>query len=263
VDDRLAALDRLIAIVARLREPGGCPWDREQTEQSMAPFVLEEAYEVVDALHSGEPAKIVEEIGDLLMNLVMICRMGEEAKRFDLAAAAAAIADKLVRRHPHVFAGREVRGSNEVLQNWEAIKQAEKREKGEADASVLSGVPAALPSLLRAFRIGEKAARVGFEWPDLAGPSQKVDEELAELRAELAKEPRDEAAVERELGDLLFAAVNLARHLKVNPETALRKTVDRFMARFRHVERGLGERLASSSLAEKDALWEEAKRADT
>ena len=256
---KLPALSRLLGIIDRLRDPGGCPWDREQTEQSMAPFVLEEAYEVVDALHSGDAGKIREEIGDVMMNLFMICRMGEEAGRFDVAQAAEAISDKLVRRHPHVFGETQVDGTGQVLKNWEAIKQQEKKDKGE-DRSILSGVPAALPALLRAFRIGEKAARVGFEWPDVHGPADKIDEEWRELRAEIDQEPRDAARMERELGDLLFAVVNLARHLDVNPETALRKTVDRFATRFRHIEQGLGERLASSSLEEKEALWQEAKR---
>ena len=255
----LPALGRLLDIVNRLRDPGGCPWDREQTETSMAPFVLEEAYEVVDALHAGSPRKIREEIGDLLMNLFMICRIANEAGRFDLDQAATDIGDKLIRRHPHVFGEHKAESSEQVLANWERIKQDEKQAQGEADTSILSGVPAALPSLLRAFRVGEKAARVGFDWQDAAGPRGKVTEEWRELEAELERPQRDEAAVERELGDLLFAVVNLARHLKVNPEMALRRTIDRFAARFRHVERRLGGKLQGATLETMETLWQEAK----
>jgi MazG family protein len=250
-------LARLIDIVARLRAPDGCPWDREQTEASMAPHLLEEAFEAVDALQSGDAPASREELGDVLMNVLMIAQIAGEHGRYDLEQVAEAIADKLVRRHPHVFGDVAADDAAQVLRNWEAIKQQEKSDADGEPRSVLAGVPAALPALLRAFRIGEKAARVGFDWPDREGPREKVDEELAELDAALAA--GDEGRIGAELGDLLFAVVNVARHAGVNPEMALRAMLDRFVQRFRWVEQQLGARLREASLDEKEALWQEAK----
>jgi tetrapyrrole methylase family protein/MazG family protein/ATP diphosphatase len=251
-------LARLCDIIVRLREPAGCPWDREQTERSMAPHLLEETYEAIDAIERGDAEAVCEELGDVLMNVLMIARIAGETGRFDREDVARGIADKLVRRHPHVFGDAVADDAETVLRNWEQIKVAEKRERAPTEpTSALSGVPEALPALLRAFRIGEKAARVGFDWPDSRGPRAKVDEELRELDAALAS--GDETAVRAELGDALFALVNLARHHAIDPETALRATIAKFQSRFAHVERSLGDRLRDAPLDEKEALWRDAK----
>ncbi len=250
---KLEELARLIEIVTRLRAPDGCPWDREQTEQTMAPHLLEEAYEAVDAIVAGSAEHAKEELGDVLMNVFMIAEIAAESDRFDLGEVARGIAEKLVRRHPHVFGDLVVDDADEVLANWEAIKRREHQDRG-----VLDGVPRALPALLRAFRVGEKAARVGFDWRDMRGPRAKVDEELAELDLALAGD--DQAAREAEIGDLLLSVVSVARHCGVNPEVALRSTVDRFVRRFQYIERELGERLEEASLDEKEALWQAAKK---
>ncbi|MBK8978388.1 MAG: nucleoside triphosphate pyrophosphohydrolase [Planctomycetes bacterium] len=251
----LDALDRLLDVVARLRAPDGCPWDREQSERTMAPHLLEETYEALDAIERGAPAGVREELGDVLMNVLMIAQIASETDRFDTGDVAATIADKLVRRHPHVFGDTVAHSPAEVLANWEQIKR---REGGAAPRSALDGVPPALPALLRACRVGEKAARVGFDWPDRDGPRRKVDEELAELDAALAE--GDAEAAGRELGDVLFSLCNLARHHGLEPETALRATIERFSRRFRAVEAELGERLPGASLAELEDAWQRAKR---
>lgn len=255
--DAIHELTRLLEIVARLRAPDGCPWDREQTEASMAPHLLEESYEAVEAIQAGDPAQSCEELGDVLMNVLMIAQIAGEAGRYDAAAVARGIADKLVRRHPHVFGEVRAEDSETVLANWEQIKQ---EEKGGSPRGALDGVPADLPALLRSFRIGEKAARVGFDWPEASGPRAKVTEELAELDAAVASGDRE--AQEAELGDLLFSVVNLARHLKVNPEMALRQTAQRFTSRFARVEAELGEDLRSADLATLEAAWTRAKQAE-
>lgn len=250
---------RLVAIIAQLRAPGGCPWDREQSELSMAPHLLEETYEALAAIEAGDPSEICEELGDVLMNVLMISQIASETKGFHHEDVAREIADKLVRRHPHVFADAVAEDSQTVLSNWEAIKLQEKGSGG-ANKTTLAGVPRALPALLKAYRIGEKAGRRGFDWPDMAGPRAKIDEELAELDQALAGD--DEERIADELGDLLFAIVNLARHQKINPEMALRGTVERFMSRFAHVESALGEGFAEASLEQMERLWQEAKQAE-
>jgi len=243
----LADLSRLVAIMRRLRDPErGCEWDREQSFATIAPYTIEEAYEVADAIARGDMESLADELGDLQLQVVFHSQMAGEAGHFALDDVISRICDKLERRHPHIF------GEASHSPGWEELKAAERKE--HLDESALAGVALALPALERAAKLQRRAARTGFDWPDASGPRAKIDEELAELDAE-----SDHQRMLEELGDLLFAVVNLARHLKVNPETALRKTVDRFMARFRHVEQGLGDRLATSSLAEKDALWEEAK----
>ncbi len=247
---------RLVQIITRLRAPGGCPWDREQSEASMAPHLLEETYEALEAIESGDPGPICEELGDVLMNVLMISEIASETHDFHHEQVAGKIADKLVRRHPHVFGEVKADSADAVLVNWEAIKQEEKSESGKKQGT-LSGVPGDLPALLKAYRIGEKAARRGFDWPDASGPRAKVDEELAELDEALAS--GDQQRCQEELGDLLFAIVNMARHQKTNPEMALRGTIDRFMSRFAYVEEKLGDDLAGASLAEMERLWEEAK----
>jgi len=248
-------LARLLEIIARLRAPDGCPWDRKQSTSSMAPHLLEEAYEAVEALQAEDSAGSCEELGDVLMNVLMIAQIASESGGFDAEQVAAGIADKLVRRHPHVFGDVEAVDTEQVLANWEAIKR---RERGDGPPrSVLAGVPVALPALLRAHRVGEKAARTGFDWPDRSGPRAKLDEEIAEL--DEALQAGDQTAAEHELGDVLFAVINVARHAGINAEMALRQTIDRFMARFRYVESQLGERLEGASLAEMERLWERAK----
>lgn len=258
--DDLPGLRRLLAVVARLRAPDGCPWDRQQTAASMAPHLLEEAYEAVAAIESGAPEAVREELGDVLMNVLLIARIHQEQGGFDADEMATAIADKLVRRHPHVFGDAAQRagidGAEQAYRNWERIKQQEQRAAAQP-RGVLDGVPPALPALLRALRIGEKAARVGFDWPDRQGPRAKIDEELAELdRAVAGGDPLE---VERELGDVLFSLCNLARHLGANPEMALRRTVAKFQRRFGHVERTLGPDLKGRTLAEMEAAWQQAK----
>jgi MazG family protein len=254
------ATDRLLAIMARLRGPDGCPWDREQTLKTLRPYVLEETYEVLEAIESGDPREHCEELGDLLLQIVFQAQLAAETGQFDFADVATAISDKLVYRHPHVFGDAQVRDAEGVLKQWVALKQKEKAAKGKGE-SVLEGVPRELPGLARAERLTEKASRIGFDWPDAAGARAKVNEELAELDEATAS--GDRARIEDELGDVLFAMANLARKLSLPPEEALRNAVGRFIARFGHVERELARRgvaHGAASLEEMDALWEEAKR---
>ncbi len=254
------SIERLVGIMARLREPGGCPWDREQTLVSLRPYLLEETYEVLEAIDDGDPREHCEELGDLLLQIVFQARVAEEEGRFGFPDVANAIADKLVRRHPHVFGDAKVEGAEGVLRQWAALKREEKAAKG-GSTSALVGVPRELPALARADRLAEKASRVGFDWPDVAGARAKVDEELRELDDAMAT--GDRSAVESELGDVLFAVANVGRKLGVAPEEALRGTVARFIARFQHVERELllrGVAPGEASPEQMDELWIEAKR---
>lgn len=251
-------MQRLREIVARLRSPGGCPWDREQTHQSLRSALLEECYEAIDAINRADDANLREELGDLLLLVVMHARMGEERGAFHFDELAAAVCEKMIRRHPHVFAESEAGDSATVLRQWEQIKR---QEKG-GQASVLEGVAAALPSLLRAQTVQKKAGRVGFDWPDAEGPRAKLLEELAELDAAVAE--GDPARVEEELGDLLFSAVNLARKLDVDAETALAAAVEKFIRRFQAVERAMqkdGAKIEDLTLAEMDVYWDREKSA--
>ena len=258
-DTAAASFVGLVKIMARLRGEGGCPWDREQTPETIKPYLIEETYEVLEAIDEQDPEKLKEELGDLMLQVVFHARMAEETGAFAIGDVLAAINDKLIRRHPHVFGDRKAETAQEVLFNWEQIKQTERRpEKGQA--SLLDGVPREMPALLRAHRLQEKASRVGFDWKEAQEVFRKVEEELAELRA--AMEGQAEDRVEAELGDLLFALVNLSRFLAVNPEEALRKTIARFIARFRYIEEELARRgrsLRQATLEEMDALWAEAK----
>jgi MazG family protein len=257
----LPGLQQLVATIACLRAPDGCPWDRKQTTASMAPHLLEEAFEAADALGQTHDAASQEELGDVLVNLAMIGQIAGETHRFDLDRIAAAAAAKLVRRHPHVFGDRKAESADLAYANWEREKQREKAAAaGDAARSVLAGVPTALPALLRAFRVGEKAARSGFDWPDRTGPRAKVDEELRELDQAIAT--ADQAAMQAELGDVLFSLCNLARHLGVNPEMALAGTVRKFQRRFVAVEREFGFDLKGKSLEQMDAAWNRAKSAE-
>lgn len=256
-DLALASLRRLLEVIARLRAKDGCPWDLQQTTESMAPHLLEEAFEAVEAVRRGDAAGSQEELGDVLMNVLMIAQISSERGGFAASDVAASVADKLVRRHPHVFGEPRILATEQAHQNWERIKLQEQAEKAQP-RGVLNGVPASLPALLMAYRIGEKAARAGFDWPDQRGPRQKIDEELGELDAAIAS--GDQSAIASELGDVLFSVCNLARHLKAEPEMALRGTIDRFVARFEQVAAELGHDLTSRTLAELDAAWSRSKQ---
>jgi tetrapyrrole methylase family protein/MazG family protein len=256
------ALDRLSRIMDRLRDPGGCPWDREQTLSTLAPYMLEEAHEVAEAVAAGDPTTLCEELGDLLLQIVFMARIGRENGWFDLDDVCNGISEKMIRRHPHVFADREVEDAAEVLRNWEDIKRDERAH--EPGRSALEGVPAALPALLKAFRMTEKAAAVGFDWRRPADVMDKMREEMDELAAELDDGGGAPSTRARdEMGDVLFVMANLARHLGIEPETALQRTNTTFKRRFESMEaqaRAAGTDFHSLSLAEQDALWEEAKR---
>jgi MazG family protein len=253
---------RLVEIMARLRAPeGGCPWDVEQTFATIAPYTIEEAYEVADAIERGDMGDLKDELGDLLLQVVFHARMAEEAGEFDFAAVAAAICEKMVRRHPHVFGEEQVQGVADQNLRWEAIKAAERAGKGkDAPQGVLEGVPIALPALTRAAKLTKRAARVGFDWPDCAEVIAKIREEVEEVEVEIAAGELDKAR--EELGDLLFVCANLARKLDVEPEKALRAANAKFIRRFSHIEARLaaqGRSPAASDLQEMDALWDEAK----
>jgi tetrapyrrole methylase family protein/MazG family protein len=256
----MTQFDELVEIMRALRGPGGCPWDREQTHESLKPYLLEETYEALEAVDSGDPQKVCAELGDVLLQVVFHAQLGAEAGRFDIRDVCERINRKLRYRHPHVFGNVTVADSEEVISNWEQLKRQE-AETGKRE-SALDGVPHALPALMRAQELQKKAARVGFDWEDVEGPMAKVEEELGELKA--ARESGQSDAVGRELGDLLFAVVNVARFVGVDAEDALRQACDRFSARFRQVEaaaKGAGRDLHGMDLAEMDALWEAAKKA--
>lgn len=251
-------LERLLWVMARLRDPqGGCPWDLAQDFASIAPYTIEEAYEVADAISRGNRAALKDELGDLLFQVVFHARLAQEEGSFDFASIAAAVADKLVRRHPHVFGETTYASESEQHAAWEQIKAAERG----AEASVFAGVPLALPALARAAKLQQRAARVGFDWPEAAPVLAKVEEELGELQSALSA-TEDHRRVAEELGDLLFACVNLARHLRVDPEAALRAASDKFVRRFQRIETVLREqdRLPEDlDLDQLDNLWEDAK----
>lgn len=243
----------LVEIVDRLLGPGGCPGDREQTHESLKKHMVEETYEVLEAIDNGDPDALCEELGDFLLQAVMHAQMDAIEGFYDIDDVIRGISEKLVRRHPHVFGDVDVADSDEVLSNWDAIKKAEKGE----DRSALSGVPKAMPSLLRAHEISKRAVRVGFEWQSIEDVFSKLAEEIGELRAAMPAGNRDE--IEGEIGDLLFTVVNIARWLKVEPEEALRKMVDRFSERFSAMEHMAGKPLDSLSFEEWDDLWRRAK----
>ena len=250
--------DEIVGLIERLRAPGGCPWDRKQTLEDLRTCITEEAYELAEAITERDMGKVREESGDLLLQVVFVASLAREHGDFDIRDVVRTICDKLIRRHPHVFGDVEAGDSDAVLRNWESIKLEERRARKE-DLSVLAGVPAGLPPLLKAHRMQGKAAHVGFDWPR-APLFAKLDEEADELRE--AVEHGDAAAVEDELGDLLFMAVNLARHLGVNPDAALSRACAKFAGRFRRVEQQAAERgvrLEDCSAEELDALWERAK----
>jgi tetrapyrrole methylase family protein / MazG family protein len=255
-DEGAEAFAELVRIVHRLRAPDGCPWDREQTPASLKPFIVEEAYEVIDAIDSGGPGDLREELGDLLLQIVLQAEIAGEAGDFDIDAVARGISAKLIHRHPHVFGGERVDGSGQVLRNWEQIKRAEKKNRGLFD-----GLPSFLPALLKASRMGEKAGRVGFDWRAAGEVRAKVSEELAELDEAVAAD--DPQAIEHELGDLLFVLAQWARHLGRNPEESLRSGCDRFARRFARMDRdlrGRGARMDRLGIEELELAWQRAKR---
>lgn len=255
---------RLLEIMARLRDPeGGCPWDLEQSFASLAPYTLEEAYEVVDAIERRDFEDLRDELGDLLLQVVFHARLAEESKLFDFESVARAIGDKLVRRHPHVFEGREFGDDRERLRYWESSKVDERRARRpeEDRGGILDGVAPSLPALMQAQKLQERASRHGFDWPDAEPVFQKLMEELDEL--DEARTSGDGAKIREELGDLLFVLVNLARHLDVDAETALKASNRKFERRFRYIEQRLhaqGRALSEVPLEALDALWDEAKR---
>jgi nucleoside triphosphate diphosphatase len=263
VHDRTAGIERLLEIMRRLRAPDGCPWDREQSFRTIAPYTIEEACEVADAIERGAMAELADELGDLLLQVVYHAQMAEEIGEFSFADVVRAISDKMIRRHPHVFgAEREARDPADV--DWEGIKAAERDARGETRDSALDGVPKTLSGLTRAVALTRRAARVGFDWTDPKDVLAKLAEEAAELTAEIDRADRDR--MEEEYGDLLFVLANLARHLKVDPESALRRANAKFDRRFRAIETALqaqGRRPEDATLAEMDALWDSAKAAET
>jgi MazG family protein len=254
----LEALGKLVDVMSRLRGPGGCPWDREQTPETLRPYILEEAYEVLEAIDRGDTASLRDELGDLLLQVVFQAQLAGEGGRFTIADVAQAITDKLERRHPHVFGSVQVDGADDVVRNWKRIKAEERRAAG--DDALFAGVPAALPALARAQQLGERAAQSGLDWEDVRGALEKVREELREIEASLADGDREGAG--RELGDLLLAVTSVARHLDVPAEMALRGATDRFVARARRVEaaaRAAGRALDQLTPEEIDRLWQQAK----
>ncbi|MCD6335817.1 MAG: nucleoside triphosphate pyrophosphohydrolase [Candidatus Latescibacteria bacterium] len=256
-DTRIAAcFEELIRVMARLREEGGCPWDREQTHESLKPYLIEEAYEAIEAMDEGDEA-FKEELGDVLLQVVFHARIAEERGGFDIGDVLATHVAKLKRRHPHVFGDVKVQGTEDVWANWERIK----REENTNRTSALSGIPKALPALLKARRVQEKASLVGFDWEQADEVLEKVEEELAELKAACASHEQD--AIREEFGDLLFSLVNYARFLNVDPEDALQRTVAKFSGRFQAIEEALARRgrtPSEASFEEMDAIWEEGKK---
>ncbi|MFP4648241.1 MAG: nucleoside triphosphate pyrophosphohydrolase [Halorhodospira sp.] len=255
----MEAVHRLLRLMARLRDPEyGCPWDQAQDFHTIAPHTVEEAYEVADAIERGDMEGLRDELGDLLLQVIFHAQMAHEAERFDFRAVAEQLEHKLVRRHPHVFGDEQAEHAEGVARHWEAVKEQERRERGE-DSSALDGIATALPALLRAAKLQRRAARVGFDWPDHRGALAKVHEEISEVEAEIGGTPE---RLEAEIGDLLFAVVNLARHLDVDAETALRRAGQRFETRFRRVEAEFdrrGEALQGQPIEALEAAWQRAK----
>jgi nucleoside triphosphate diphosphatase len=258
-------LAEAIAIMARLRGPGGCPWDREQTFDTIKRHTLEETYEVFDAIERRAWPDLKDELGDLLLQVLFYAQMASEEGYFTIQDVAANLNAKLIRRHPHIFAGAQVADSDAVLRNWEQIKQSEKKSSAGVPSSMLDDIPRTMPAMLEAGKLGSRAAKVGFDWPDVDGLFNKLQEEIGELKAELTPSAATQsaAAIEAEFGDLLFTAINLARHLKIDTESALRATNAKFRRRFAAMESAAGstEALAASTPAELDILWNQAKNA--
>jgi MazG family protein len=257
----------LVDLMRKLRSPDGCPWDREQTNETLRPMLVEEAYEVVEAVDEGDPAKLAEELGDLLFQIVFYSQMAAERDQFDVYDVVGAIHTKMVRRHPHVFADAQIETAGDVLKQWDDLKRSEREAAGRKHPKgLLDSVSGHLPALLEAYNLTDRASRVGFDWPTPEPCIEKLEEEIAELRAEIAPGvDRDRERVEGEVGDLLFAAVNVARLVGVDPETALKASNRKFRRRFSHIETRLdenGRSVKEASLEEMDALWDEAKKVE-
>lgn len=252
----MSAFDDLVGVMRMLRSEEGCPWDREQSHGSLKPYIVEETYEVLDAIDRGDDEELREELGDLLLQIVFHAQIASEDGRFTIEDVARSIVQKLKRRHPHVFGDVQVENSQQVLKNWEEIK------RGEGKSSVLDGVPRGLPALLKARRVQDKVRRVGFDWEDPAGAFDKVREEFEEIQKALREGNRN--GIEEEFGDILFSLVNVSRFLDIDAEESLRRTIDKFSRRFRYMEDRIAERGEGSiedlSLEELDALWEESKK---
>jgi tetrapyrrole methylase family protein / MazG family protein len=256
-----ALFARFVELIARLRAPGGCPWDREQTHETVKPMTIEEAYEVAHAIEEGDDGELASELGDLLLQVVFHANIAEERGAFRLKEVIDRVGDKMVRRHPHVFGDDLAASSGEVLRNWEAIKAQERAARGKDDESMLDSVHKGLPAVMEAFQMTTKVSRVGFDWKEATGALAKLDEEVAELREAIAS-TTDASRVAEEVGDLFFAAVNVARLTGVDPESALKAANRKFRRRFRHIEERLreeGRKPADSNLEEMDRLWDEAK----
>jgi MazG family protein len=270
-----AWFERLVALQARLRAPNGCPWDVEQTHLTLRTYLIEEAYEVLEALESGEDAKFAEELGDLLLQVIFHAQIASEEGRFDAADVVREIHQKMVRRHPHVFGEKRAKNAAEMLKNWEQIKAEERHakntgqgtdrreESGNTSASLLDGIPHTLPAVMQGYQLTRRASRIGFDWDDVEGVIAKLQEELTELRT--ARFAQSAEQIEDELGDVLFATVNLARFLKVDPEIALKRTNAKFTSRFREMERlarASGHALADVPRSEMELLWDQAKASE-
>lgn len=251
-----------IQLIAKLRDPnGGCPWDLKQNYHSMIPCLMEESYEVVEAIEQQNATDLKEELGDLLLQVVFLSQLATEEQKFTFEDVVDAVAEKIIRRHPHVFGDKSAGDETEALQNWNAMKAEENKDKGHT--SILDNIPHAFPALMRAEKLQKRCAKVGFDWPELAPVIAKIEEELAELKQEINRPHLVQAQVEEELGDLLFAVVNLSRHLKCQPEESLRKANHKFEGRFRAVEHKLQQQQKSFeqvSLLEMDLLWDEVKK---
>ena len=258
----MTAFEQLCEIVAKLRAPGGCPWDREQTHESLLPALIEEAYEAAGAVRANDSANFREELGDLLLLIVMHAEIASESDRFDINGVLKDVTEKLIRRHPHVFGNSDARDSGAVLKQWESIKRTEKTGKaGDAGGHYLDDLPLALPALMRAQKAQSKVARVNFDWTEVRDVIAKVEEEIQELKQALLEQ--DRKSIEDEVGDLLFAVVNLARKCKLDAESALQGATDKFVARFNRLEDNLqrqGKRLGDADLIELDAIWNAIKR---
>jgi len=247
---------QVVRLMSRLRSKKGCPWDREQTHKSLLPYLIEEAYEVLDTIERGDDEKLKEELGDLLLQIIFHAEIARERKKFDIYEVIEHLTNKLKTRHPHVFGKKKATSSEEVLRNWEHIKLSTERK----NKSVLSGIPRHLPALLKAYRIQEKVARFDFDWENVKDVFSKIEEEMEELKKATGR--KNTRKMEEEMGDILFSWVNLCRHLNINPEFALRKTIDKFVRRFNYIEEKLRRKkipLKEAGLSLLDSLWEEAK----
>ncbi|MEW6080146.1 MAG: nucleoside triphosphate pyrophosphohydrolase [Thermodesulfobacteriota bacterium] len=256
--EKPSATERLATIIERLRGENGCPWDREQTPRSIMIYLVEEVYELIDAIEDGDPAKVCEELGDVFFQVLFIADIYRSRGEFDLDDAANISAEKMIRRHPHVFGDKEARSVEDVKRRWHKIKLKEK--EGKEPVSTMDTVPRGLPALLRAYRLTTRAARVGFDWPDVSGVMDKIKEEVAELEAAVSS--ADAGRIQAEFGDIFFTFVNLARFLKVHPETALTESVNKFVARFKYMEEALSKEnrtVEGTDMKTLDGLWEKAK----